>query len=178
MRTKTKPKTELRYRAKARAPFKARHAQAIGTFIEDLQGNSVDDILGEIEQCPNHVLHNYIEWNNKKASHAYRKWQIRNIINHLEIVKVEVQELDPDDPNRTKEVERVLTKTARQGFISVSAGDNEEQEYVGYKAAITNKSHKQEMIDNAVKSLRAWVFRYQDIPELWKVRDAIVKALT
>lgn len=83
--------TKYRFKGRYIPPaVKSVGAQAIGEAIRAAtEGREVNkQKLLEQAKDPNHPLHKCLEWNDKKAGHEYRLYQIRNIVN---CVTVEIE---------------------------------------------------------------------------------------
>lgn len=158
MKTKTNT-VEKKYGARYGAPFKKKHAQVIGEFLDNIPEEIRDppNILKEIKKHKEHVIHDYIEWDDKKASVEYRLQQIRNIVNHVTYKIKEVG--SPDVPIRA--------------FYSVHKEDNGAPVYVHVHMTFTNEYYRLQVIQRAYTELCHWCERFKQYEELKDVIAAI-----
>lgn len=152
-----KMKQQKRYHAREGSPFKEKYAQTVGVFIESCKDKTTKGILKEIRKNPNHIINSLIEWDDKKASELYRLQQVRNIVNHIEI---EIVGLD--------------NKTPIRAFYSINNG---EESYKGFNEVFSNMSYRNQVIERAKIELDNWVERYHIYNELKKMSRLIKKEI-
>lgn len=146
------------YKARAGAPFKQKDAQNIGEFIDKLKLKTSENILEKAKdkKC---VLHKYIEWDDRKASHRFRLHQVRNIVNHI---VVEINSIGDDVPVRA--------------FFSVKT-KKAKTEYVNVNTIFEHEAYRKQVIDRAMTELKNWTIRYRQYKELKKIIESIKKFL-
>jgi len=150
-------KKEKIYHVRNGAPFKERYAQTIGIFIENCKDKTTKGILKEIKKNPKHIIHSLIEWNDKKASELFRLQQVRNIVNHIEI-----------------EIVGLNNKTPIRAFYSIING---EESYKDINEVFSNKKYRNQVIERAKQELDNWIARYHIYNELRKICKVIKKEL-
>ena len=149
------------YEARVGAPFKAEDAQPIGEFIEKHSGESTTKILEEIRRNPKHPIHNYIEWNDKKASEEYRLHQVRNIVNHITIT---IKNVNNDPPIRA--FYNVKESSTTIGKI-----------YVTLNTAMSEEYYHTQIIERAKTEIQHWMDRYRQYNELQSIINLIEEEL-
>ena len=128
-----------KYEARKGAPFKKEKAQVFGERIDKIMKSKngcvhpIDLIKdGEKESSP---FHDYFEWDDSKAGHAYRLHQARSALNHIvECVKIEG-----------------VFENARS-FISVNRG-TDNVKYVALVDALTIKDYRTETLNQLIVTL-------------------------
>ena len=159
MRTK-KTKQKIIYEAREGSPFHRGDAQAIGEFIAHIPEKSTTNILKAIEEHPNHVIHKYIEWDNKKAGQRYRLGQVRNIVNHVYVRIIRTNDSMPV-----------------RAFFSVKEDDDTEPLYVDIKTTFTDTYTRSQVLNRAKNELDNWRERYSVYNEFKPIIDAIASFL-
>lgn len=103
-------------------------------------------------------LHDWFEWNNKKAAHEYRLEQARVLVRSIAIT---VQYPDGDRQIRAFHI----VKNGETSYRSITKIQSEE-------------IYRQQIIANAFKELEGWRKRYKDYNELKEAVDLVDKILT
>jgi len=98
----------------------------------------------------NSPLHDYFEWDDATAGHAYRKWQARNLLHSIRLVTIQ-------DGVKTSE-HRVI--------LSVPKTDESERGYMIAETAMGNPLWRAALLEQAARDLASWRARYQDLAEL------------
>lgn len=147
-----------KYYARTGAPFKGEHVQQIGEFIEGVENRTTENILNEIRSNPSHVIHDYIEWDDNKAADSYRLGQVRNIVSHVEVKILDVEE-----------------KAPVRAFQSVTIENSKvnERVYVPIDYVFDHDFERKQVIGRALVELRNWRERYKIYKELHDVIDKI-----
>jgi hypothetical protein len=86
-KTKQRP-AQFRTRKGARFP-KAANIQAVGDAllqVYEAEGELKPSRYIEIAQDAEHPFHPTLEWDDVKASHQYRLWQARTVLNSIEVI--------------------------------------------------------------------------------------------
>lgn len=148
------------YVARKGAPFRNEHVGAIGRFIENISEKSTENILQEIKSHPNHIIHSYIEWDDTIASQKYRIQQVRNIVNHIEIV---VKQKYSEEPVRV--------------YLSVKPTEDSAPRYMNIKAIFSDQYLRDQVIQRALAELKHWKERYHVYKELTDIVDALTPYL-
>ena len=140
------------------SPFKKKHVQAIGMFIENINNKTSENILEHIKSSPDHVIHDYITWDDGVAAESYRLQQVRNIVNHIEVRIV-------DNGNSTP-VRAFYALTDEKGTKTSF-------EYVSVDDVFSNEHKRGQVITRAKTELKNWRDRYKSYNELHDVVSLI-----
>jgi len=138
---------QKRYYATSGAGIKEEDAQPIGEYIDSIGVKDPKKILKHAKadkKCP---LNKYLDWNNKSAGEKWRLFQVRNIINHLEI-KV------------------IYEGSSRPVKAFYSITENDDKQYVGLTDALDNADWREQIVARGLGELRAWIVRYGVYEEL------------
>jgi len=138
---------QKRYYATSGAGIREEDAQPIGEYIEAIGVKDPKKILQHVKRDKTCPLNKYLDWNNKSAGEKWRLFQIRNIINHLEI-KITYE-------GDTRPV---------KAFYSIT--ENDDKQYVGLKDALDNVDWREQIVARGLGELRAWIVRYGVYEEL------------
>ena len=145
------------FEARAGSPFNKEDAQAIGELISRIEEKSTENILTEIKNHPEHCAYKYIEWNDTKAGHRYRLSQVRNIVNHVVVNIVNIEDSIPI-----------------RAFFSVKESESTEPIYVDVETTFNDSYTRQQIVSRAKNELQNWKERYYIYTEL----EPIVKVIT
>lgn len=140
------------------------YASRINYLIKRNQSNGITprEIVDDA-RAKNSPLHDYFEWDDKKAAMGYRDQQARRLINSILVIRVE------DDG----------TEVATKAFVSVTQlymeGDEEKKErvYITINRALTEDDKRAQIIQYALKEVEYWKDRYIQYQELQPIFDAI-----
>ena len=149
---------KYQYEHRTGAPFKKEHTEDIGKFVYSVKERTTENILSEIRNKPNHVIHSYIEWDDKIASEKYRLQQVRNIVNHIEVT-----------------ITTIGNDTPIPMFVSINTVNGTTYEHIS--DAMNDKDMRKQVILRAKTELNNWVSRYQQYTELKKIICAVKKFL-
>jgi hypothetical protein len=146
------------------APFKKEHVQDIGSFIDNIPKKTTRNILEEIRKSPNHVIHDYITWDNKAAADKCRLQETRNIVNH-----VEVRIIDDGSSEQVR---------AFYPVVRYEESDDEEltggpYTYVSVEEAFDDVENRRQVIGRAKAELKNWRDRYKVYKELKDIMKVI-----
>jgi len=152
-----------KYGARPGAPFKKDDAQAIGVFIDNIKDKTPINILEEIKKNKEHLIHDYIEWNDEIASTEYRLSQVRNIVNHITIEIVKVND----------------NKVPIRAFYSVHKITNGKTSmYVNVETAFTEEYYREQVVERAYSELKNWRERYnhlyKELKEVFSVIEPFI----
>lgn len=149
------------YIARNGAPFKKKEAKDIGEFVYKIPDKSTEHILEEIKKYPKHIIHSYIEWNDKIASKQYRLQQVRNIVNHIEIV-----------------IRKEYSNKPIRAFVSVKQSkDTDKPTYIDVQTVFTDEYQRRQVIRRALTELINWRDRYEIYTELTDIITALTPYL-
>jgi len=150
------------YRAKRGARFSNTNAQLYGECIERITGTfgkvTPEEVVLEGKRSGS-PLHNYFEWNNKKAAVSHRLDQARYLLRHIEI------EIIVNDETQYQ-----------RAFLNVDIeNENEEKEqvYVEIQRALSEPELRKQILHRALREIKYWKERYKDYTELSNVFRAI-----
>lgn len=132
----------ITYKSKSRKRFGNRKAQIFGERILELsngmkRGIQPIDLIrdGELKRSP---FHSYFEWDNVKAGHEHRLNQARTVLNTI------VQEVV---------IEGVTHE--QRSFFNVKDIKTDENIYITVEKALTNKTHRMELLTKLIKQLES-----------------------
>lgn len=145
--TKIKEVKQKRYSIKG-GIVKAEDVQAVGEYIDTIGLKDPKIILRHAKEDKDCPLNKYLDWDNKSAGEKWRLWQIRNIINHLEIKIVYEGK-----------------RTPIKAFYSISEVD-EGKRYVRQDEAMATGSWREQIVQRALAEQYSWVERYKLFGEL------------
>lgn len=146
-----------------------------GTHISDSRAQSYGERLyqlmlekGETSLTPNEVVddaknentpyHDFFEWDDKKASHSYRKWQARFLIDAIVEVKI------------INEVEKPI-RTFHN--VVITSGKEKRRVYAPSDVVFTTPDLYKQVIKRALEEAENWTRRYESYKELSKIVIAI-----
>lgn len=155
-------KMTKKYIAKLGAPFGNKDAQEIGEFVfNKCQGLTTKEILTLVKDYPEHKIYSLLEWDDSKASENYRLWQVRNIVNHLDVEIISVGE----------------SKPVKMFFNIKNKNPAEENTWHATPEVFNNKYMKEQVIETAKKELAYWTNKYESYKELFEIIKPIKKFL-
>lgn len=143
-----------RYAAAPGARYGDKQAQVIGRELEAMADQQIaitpDAIVARArnKQSP---LHGYFEWDEAKAAFAWRKFQARDLVNHLEIVVVR-----PEGEQRVKAQFSVVR-------VAAEPPDEDVPEYVSVCAVQNSPVLREQIVRQAAQELRSWTAKYQSV---------------
>lgn len=109
-------------------------------------------------RAPTSPFHNWFEWDDSTAAEEHRRHQARQIVRSLVIRR---EHGDGGDH---------VTQSPR--FVSVVT-DSERPEYLETEKALGNKNLARQVVNNALRDLRAWQQRYRGIVEMADILKAV-----
>lgn len=139
-------------------------AQEVGRLfkkIAKMNKGLTPALVVEHAKPKNSLLHGYFTWDDKLAGHNWRLTQARYLIRQLVVVKV----VDGDRPEPVRaflSVKKEVDEGAKKQFAYFTVTD-----------AIRNKSYRQQILDDALREIRAWRMKYSRFQELANIFDAI-----
>ncbi len=147
-----------KYRPAKGAMFDAKTAIALGKVMEQLGDHVTPGQLVDAARPARSPIHHLFEWDTTKAAEAYRLWQARVHISHLQIV---------------------ITSQPTRGFHSVVVR-SENITTRGYSQAATIRKSADlsaQVIARAFRELESWKAKYSQYQGIFGgVFDAIQKA--
>jgi len=157
------------YRCKPGSPVPDARAQEIGEYIADLEENSgiTPHILLQDATNPESKLHEFFEWDDKKAGYHWRLQQARQIINHFEIVVVNTREEEETRVRAWHSINiRVQPPKGQEFHTETDNGEPEMQRvYVNAIQALSVEDTRKQVVANALRELNGWRHRYQTYDE-------------
>lgn len=154
----------MRQKYTAKSCIKQEDAQNVGEFIyEKCQGKTTSEILEIIKKNKDHVINQYIDWNDKTASEKYRLNQVMNIIHSIEIEVVSVGSKEP--------------RQVRCFFPVNTSTTSEDKVWKPIEVVMTNEFERNQVISRAKNELEGWTERYESYTELASVIKPIKKFL-
>jgi hypothetical protein len=139
-------------------------AATFGQHYEQLQRQHAEidaELLVQSATSPTSPIHHAFEWDNQIAGHQYRLTQARHML-------AAVMAIDEAIPDRgpTKFLVSVVSK-AEEPSMKV---------YVPLVTAMANPVRRQEVLQQALRELRAFQVKYRELTELAGVFEALAKA--
>lgn len=128
-------RSQTKYKKTSGSPIREDDIQAVGNEIENLmreKGGELTphDVVNHAKSKTS-ILHDYFEWDNKRASEQFRTWQARKILGSIiEVVVVE---------KKNQEV---------RSFFNVKNA-NEQRVYVTLNTTMTTKNYAQQLLAEA-----------------------------
>lgn len=159
MKKKNKSVLKKKYKTRIGATIKKEDIQEVAEFIcEHCNGMSPREILKEIRKHPEHVINDYLEWDDERAGIEYRIQQIRNIANHI---LVEVYLEGNPEPQEIRATFSVI-ENPKDGFDTF-----QDRIYVNLETAQDNEFYKKQIVLKAKQELVSWSNRYKVYEELF-----------
>jgi len=116
--------------------------------IHDEYGSIEPKTVVEVAKDVNNPLHNYFEWDDKKAGIEYRLWQARQLITKVYIV--------------TEDDEKV------QVFHNININEIDSA-YQELPVILSNADKKKQLIQSALREIKYWQDKYKTISELSEI---------
>lgn len=138
-------------------------AQVVGTLFKDMaqtNGGLTPGLVVEHAKPDDSILHGYFTWDDQQAGHNWRMEQARYLIRQLVVVKI--ADSKAPDPVRAF----VSVRKANEDFKS-------QHVYLTITDAISDKSYRKQLLDDALQEIRAWQIKYAKFNELARIFDAI-----
>jgi hypothetical protein len=136
-------------------------AEVVGQIFERLTEEGAGELTPEAilkeAQPKASPLHGHFEWNDGKAARAYRQEQAKYLVRSLEVQVLEPTN-EPQEPMRA--------------FVSV-ATENEARTYMPIQSALSDEGLRLQVLGTALRELKAWRKRYEELSDLAKVFAAI-----
>lgn len=152
----------MKYKARKGAMFGNKKAQIYGEALEEISTKYGGTITPQevVKEARNNKspLHDYFEWDDKKAGKEYRIWQGRMLINSIEVT-----------------VTYNGTTKERKRYLNVRTEDDEEisRTYVVVENALTNKKMRKHILQNAISEASYWQKKYEEYSELSDIFKSI-----
>ena len=144
----------MKYIAREGAPFKKEDSQSIGEYVNKFK--TPEDIYNDTVENKESPIRQYIEWDENKAAYAHQIQQIRNIVNHISVIIIRVQE---------------QPETMTRAFVYTTTNDSG-KEITPIMEALNDVDKKKQIIDDAWANLSGWVGRYNSYKEFNKIINA------
>lgn len=154
---------------------KAANPHVIGERIVALtkgnKGRIYEDALIREAQAADSPLHEFFEWDDRKAAERYRSQQARTLLGGL---KVTVKIVDKSDPSlSTKTQVKFLPEDGEKTTVYTVTTTRLEAEDRLFGLPEKEKQQPTTRLERAQQELRVFRVRYGDIEELTTVLDAI-----
>lgn len=161
-----------RFHASAGAPFSEEEAQPIGEHLDELAAQGIemtpDGVLPHAAKMSS-PLYPYVEWDDSIAAHKWRKHEVRQIFNHLEVQYVDVQ--TEEERNAPAFVSLHVSKTNDDGEIEYTRC------YVQTQEVVEQPDLREQAIEQALRQLRHWQGQYKMYNEFDALHSAIDELL-
>lgn len=132
-------------------------AQKFGECVEALGDDLKPKDVISLAKASDSPIHNFFEWDDKKASEKYRLHQARHYLCHLEVV------LD------------VKSGQTQKAYFNVEIGANSQKRraYVVLEKALTEADLRTQVIQNALNEVSYWEQKYHEYSEFATIFAAI-----
>ena len=110
-------------------------------------------------------LHDYFEWNNKRAAERWRIEQARYLLRGITVVIT------------TPEGEERTTRAFHSVTLDGSYEINVPKTYVTVQRAMSEDELRTQVIEEALKKIKSWQRRYKEYKEFAKIVQAIDETL-
>jgi hypothetical protein len=132
-------------------------AQKFGECVEKFGDNLKPRDVVDAAKSPDSPIHDFFEWNDKKASEKYRLHQARHYLSHLEVV------ID------------VKSGATQKAYFNVEIGVNNERRraYVVLDKALTEVDYRTQVIQRALDEVAYWEQKYHEYSEFASIFVAI-----
>lgn len=127
------------------------------------RGLTAEDVV-EVAAPAEHPLHEYFEWDDSVAGHAYRKHQARALMRRVKVRIVEEQA-----PGQ----KRVFQMS---GYSNVLINDH--REYKATRDVFSDPALREQVLRRALSEMQAWAARYKQFAEFAEVIAAVEAAQT
>lgn len=142
------------YYAERGSLFSNKDAEKIGPVLHALSeqgGVTPRDVL-DTARSDNSPLHEYFEWNDKKAADEYRLEQARRMLRSINVRYIE------DGQPKEARAFQVVHKQAYEGGP---------RQYKSFQVLYGDSAFAAQMMDRAFEDLVTWKKRYQPYTEMW-----------
>jgi len=140
------------------AVFGNKKAQTYGECLNKLEtkhGNLTPDLVIKEAKAKKSPIHDYFDWNDTSAARKHRKWQARQLIS-----TIKVEYIHDDRTITTKQFHNVTIERGESAYVSL-------------QVAMTNIDYREQIINTALKEVKAWRARYKEYKELGDIFSAI-----
>ena len=141
-------------------------ASDVYKFFEDIRvraGGELDvDLAVKESKKKSSPLHNHLEWDDKIASHEYRKIQVKEFIRKIEVIYSETN--TPVRAYESIKVEVVDNKSEKPEVKNV---------YRRTEDILADPASRSELLGQAVRDALAYKKRYSALSELSQIIDSI-----
>lgn len=154
------------------SPLNQEQAQRYGermAILEEENNGLIPEILVEDAKRKASPLHDWFEWDDKRAANRYRIEQARNLFQHVAVV-VKTSE---DEEEIVRAFHAVEVKDAEP---SERDGANRKR-YVSIGNILSDENYRKQLVESALRELENWRKRYATYQELVLAVEAVDKIL-
>ena len=144
----------------------SRQGRRLRSILTDLEkslgrGLTAEDVV-QIATPAESPLHDYFEWDDALAGHAYRKHQARALMRRVKVRIVE------DQPSGEKRIFKLA------GYSNVLRDDR--REYVPTRDVFSDPALREQVLLRALREMQAWAERYRHFQEFAQIVEAVEAA--
>lgn len=135
-------------------------AQEVGNRlmeIEAAEGSLTPQLVVEDARPEDSVLHPAFDWENEVAGEKWRIHQARQLI--ASVVVTQIDDVQPREPVRA--------------FVNVRQAGQDEREYMGIVAVMSDDALREQLLENAQKELLRWRAKYAAYEEFSHIIEVI-----
>ena len=135
--------------------------------IADKNGKCTPKDVVEVARAKDSILHPMFEWDDRKASEAFRKQQAGSLIRSIQVV-------------RLSEGKSGLERKSLMVHVPTRTGGKEEPGYVTIENALVDKVARAKIVDMVLRQLQGTRAKYGDFSELddiWSAIDRLAKQM-
>lgn len=142
------------YVAEPGSRYSNKDAEKIGPVIQSLSeaGAVTPRDIVDAARSGNSPIHEFFEWNDKKAADLFRVEQARNMLRSI----------------RVRYIEDGTPKEARAFAVTkTNAYEDEPRQYRSFQVLYGDSAFAANMMDNAITDIMAWKKRYSPYADMW-----------
>ena len=154
-------------------------ASTVGGVLEKIekeQGKVTSEALLDYSRDEKAETHELFEWNDSVAAEKYRLTQAGKVITQLEVsVTYEEPEHEEINVELTRSPQQV-PKYTYSAYVNINKrATGSTASYVNTERAMSDKTTRKQVLENALQELRMFRRKYQTCRELTDVFDAIAR---
>lgn len=154
-------------------------ASTVGSVLEKIekeQGQVTSEALLDYSRDENAETHELFEWNDSVAAEKYRLTQAGKVITQLEVsVTYEEPEHEEINVELTRSPQQVPRYTY-SAYVNINKrATGSTASYVNTERAMSDKTTRNQVLENALQELRTFRRKYQTCRELTDVFNAIAR---
>ena len=145
-----------------------RYGEHIETLIEENNGSIVAAQVVDDAKAKSSPLHDFFEWNDKQAAIKWRLEQARYVMGAINVIVTK----DDGDEIETRAFHYV---SVDGGYENRDARHADQKVVVTVQRAMAEEELRRQVVETAMKQLKAWRKKYDQYSELSDIFTAIDK---